>query len=105
MIEVTFISSSDLLTGFTIKGHSGYAGEGSDIVCASVSSAAYMTANTITEVLKQDAKIKLDEAYLELRLSVGSAAVCKDIMQGFKLHITGLAQQYSKYIKVKISEV
>ena len=36
---------------FTIKGHSGFSEEGSDIVCAAVSSAAIMSVNTITEIL------------------------------------------------------
>ena len=39
------------LVGFRISGHSGCGEEGNDIVCAAVSSAAYMTANTVTEIL------------------------------------------------------
>ena len=36
---------------FTVKGHSGSANAGEDIVCAAVSSAVYMAANTVTEIL------------------------------------------------------
>ena len=42
---------NDRLTGFDISGHAMFAESGSDIVCASVSSAAYMAANTVTAVI------------------------------------------------------
>ena len=49
MIEVEFFREPDgTLTGYTFSGHSDYAEQGSDIVCAAVSSAAYMAANTIS---------------------------------------------------------
>ena len=51
MIRATFYKEGDLLKGFEIKGHSGYADEGEDVICATVSSAAYMAANTVTEII------------------------------------------------------
>lgn len=50
MTTVTFLKSDDIICGFEISGHSDFAEEGSDIVCAAISSAAYMTANTVTEI-------------------------------------------------------
>ena len=51
MIFVRFLSeASGNLVGFVMEGHAGYADPGEDIVCAAVSSVAYMTANTITEI-------------------------------------------------------
>ena len=55
MIRVNFNKSGKLITGFECKGHSMSAPSGQDIVCAAVSSACLMTANTVTEVLKLDA--------------------------------------------------
>ena len=53
MIFVRFLSeASGNLVGFVMEGHAGYADPGEDIVCAAVSSVAYMTANTITEIIK-----------------------------------------------------
>ena len=50
MTKATFYFDKNVPYGFLISGHSDFAEEGYDIVCASISSAAYLVANTITEV-------------------------------------------------------
>ena len=57
MITVTFCGTKDRLTGFQIHGHSGFDEAGKDIVCAAVSSAAILTANTATEILHLHAQV------------------------------------------------
>ena len=105
MIKVEFFGTS-LTTGFCISGHSGFAEEGSDIVCAAVSSAAFMTANTITEILNiEPVELSVDDGNMYLKLDELSAHKCSDIMRGFVLHLSSLSEQYKKYIKVTISEV
>ena len=83
---------------FTVKGHSGYAQAGNDIVCAAVSSAVYMAANTVTEILKVDAAADVKDGYLKFSFSGSEAAT--DIVRGLKLHIEELAAQYPDSIKV-----
>lgn len=51
MTTVTFHSADSRLDGFVVEGHSGYAEEGADIVCAAVSAAVGLTECTINEVL------------------------------------------------------
>ena len=68
MTKVVFYEKDEKLTGFLIKDHSGYEEEGYDIVCASVSSAAYLTANTLTEIVGAKADIDLREAYFRFIL-------------------------------------
>ena len=105
MTTVTFNYSGNLICGFTVSGHSGYAEEGSDIVCAAVSSAVIMTANTITEIQHINADVTENDGFLKLSLSREEAENCEIILNGLKLHLTALSEQYKKYIKVKISEV
>lgn len=105
MITVTFNCSDDLICGFEISGHSGYSEDGSDIVCAAVSSAAYMTANTITEILHVGADVTENDGFMRLNLSKDEAVLSSDILNGLKLHLTALSEQFSDYIKLKISEV
>ena len=95
------------LVGFRITGHSGFADSGSDIVCSAISSAAYMTANTITEVIKVSAEIDVDEVDggMLLRVFQKDATACRDILQGFKLHMLALEEQYSDYMIVNTTEV
>ena len=105
MTTVTFNCSGNLICGFTVSGHSGYAEEGSDIVCSAVSSAVIMTANTITEIQHINADVTENDGFLKLNLSKEEAKKCEIILKGLKLHLTALSEQYKKYIKVKISEV
>ena len=101
MIKVTFYHSSSELSGFKIKGHSGYATQGSDIVCAAVSSAAYMTANTVIEIMKLDAFAEIDEnGGMTLKLNEADAHKAKDILLGFELHLKELTKQYPKNVTI-----
>ena len=93
--------------GFSVKGHC--TADANDelgrIVCASVSSAAYLVANTITEVIKDEADISVNEKTGEMLLSVPDPSnETKVVIRGFKLHIEQLSEQYPDCIKV-ISEV
>ncbi len=105
MIKICFIKDKDLLLGFEMKGHSGYAEHGSDIVCASVSSAAYMTANTVTEIIGLPADISVDDGYMMMKLTSHDALKAQDILRGFELHMNELSQQYQINITVNYSEV
>lgn len=105
MITVTFNCSDDLICGFTVSGHSGYAEAGSDIICAAVSSAVLMTANTITEIQHLNADVTENDGFLSLNLSKHEAEKSSVLLNGLKLHLTALSEEYTKYIKVKISEV
>lgn len=104
MIKVDFFGTSPVM-GFHISGHSDYAAEGSDIVCAAVSSAAYMTANTITDVIKATPKLRVSDGDMYLKLDISDAHKSSSILQGFVLHMLSLSEQYKQYITVTISEV
>ncbi len=103
MIRATFRYAGDELKGFSLKGHAGGI-EGEDIVCAAVSSAAYMTANTLTDVCGLPAKIDVADGEMSLLLTETTASA-KTVLEGFLLHITELQKQYPKRIQVLKTEV
>ena len=106
MIEVNLytLANGDLV-GFRLSGHSGYAESGSDIVCSAVSSAGLMTANTVTEIMKIPAEATAEDGNIYLRIFSDSATACRDVLQGFKLHMLLMEEQYSDYMTVKTTEV
>jgi uncharacterized protein YsxB (DUF464 family) len=107
MICVRFLTaaSGDLL-GFSIDGHAEYGEHGTDIVCAAVSSAAFMTVNTVTDILHVSAQVLMEEdGSLSLRVTKGDAVQCRKILAGFKLHMIGLEEQYPENISVSYLEV
>ena len=106
MIRVTFFTSGETLAGYHITGHSDYSEEGSDIVCAAVSSAVYMTANTVTDILGLNPELSVSDGDMRLVLKTAQeTAKAADILSGFQLHIAQLAEQYPQYINVTITEV
>ena len=107
MINVDFlVDNQGSILGFQISGHSGFSEFGSDIVCAAVSSAAFMTANTITDILKINAETFVDNSgKLFFKIKNEIPISCKDILLGFKLHMISLEEMYPENITVNYLEV
>ena len=104
MITAEFFTKQSKPCGFLIKGHAGYADNGNDIVCASVSSAIQLVANTITEVLKIRAEVKVLKDKIQLKLpNLDVNAV--NILEGLLLHLAVLSEDYEGTIKITTSEV
>ncbi len=101
MINIRFLRQGEELTGFVISGHSYSAASGSDIICASVSSAAYMTANTITDILMLKPSLEEKDGYLSLQLKSEEVNTARGILKGFEIHIKELEKQYPDYIKIE----
>ena len=99
MTKATFYFDGNVPYGFLISGHSGFAESGEDIVCASVSSVAYMVANTITAILKVNAEIKVNDGMMRLIVNKEQRHITKDILLGLKLHLEGLEEQYPEFIE------
>ncbi len=101
MTSVKFLVNEKWIYGFSVNGH---ASKDSDdevgkIVCAAVSSAAYMTANTITDIIGDSAEITVDEALMSVSVNNPSEATIK-VLEGFRLHIKELSNQYSNNIRI-----
>ena len=105
MISIRFLGAKGLLEGFSLRGH-GTSDEDDEfgrIVCSAVSSAVYMAANTLTEIVGADAAINDDgdEFYFRISSKLPESQV---VLKGFQLHITELCREYPQNIEI-ISEV
>ena len=98
-MRATFFRAGDRISGFDLDGHCGGVA-GRDIVCAAVSSAAYMTANTLTDVCGLSADVTEADGKLVLRLAETDTARAADVMNGFYLHLCGLRDQYPTQIEI-----
>ena len=107
MIKVELLTTANGdLVGFNISGHAKAGESGQDIVCAAVSSAAYMAANTITEVIHAMAEISVNQmGFMKVEISSKDLGRCQEILNGLKLHLLGLEEQYPKNIIVNYVEV
>ena len=105
MIKVEFFGTEPIY-GFHIMGHSEMNPKGPEILCAAVSSAAYMAANAVTDVIGLDPELRATDGDMYLKCKTESEAEqCRVLFDGLRLHLRAIAKQYPKYLKVKYSEV
>ena len=84
----------------TIKGHSGYSVEGSDIVCASVSSICITTVNALLSIDEGCVKYTEKDGYLNIKINKHSEVIDKLIENMINL-LKELESQYKKYIEIR----
>ena len=107
MIRVNFLTlETGEICGFEVCGHANYGEHGKDIVCAAVSSAAYMVVNTISDVLNVSAEVNVrDDGYMYLRVPDKSVYLCEILLKGLKNHLILMEESYPRNLKVNYEEV
>lgn len=106
MICIEFYQRGQIRCGFRVTGHAGFDEYGKDIVCAAVTSAVQMTANGITECLKQPADVRVEDNLVLFQLPESCNNFCAvSMLNSLELHMTVLAQEYPENLKVTYLEV
>jgi uncharacterized protein YsxB (DUF464 family) len=107
MIRIQFLTPPDgTLQGFLMEGHAEYGEAGTDIVCAAVSSAAYLTVNTLTEICHvSPLSLRVGEGEMFFRIEPKDEPICRDLLAGLKLHLTSLEEQYPDGLRVGYMEI
>lgn len=101
MIKVIFYRSDSVISGYEISGHSGSAEAGFDIICSAVSSAAYMTANTLSEIIGCQLDADVSDGYMNISVKT-ELSDAQQILDGLRLHLETLAADYPNNIKVTL---
>ena len=100
MTTVTFLTEEARIVGFDAQGHSGYAAEGEDLVCAAVTSAVRLVEATVNDVMGLCAagKVREQDTASSFRLPGGLAPTAESTWQNL---LTGLmvylAQLHDEY--------
>ncbi len=107
MIRVGFLTLNDgHLLGFTVQGHSERGEPGTDVLCAAVSSAVYLTINTVTDVLHiTPLALRAAEGDVLFRVEERDVEDCQPLFQGLKLHLSDLEEQYPENMRVGYVDV
>ena len=66
---------------------------------------AILTANTISEVIKAKADIYDDDGEVYVMIKRSDAVLCKDILEGLKLHLINTEEMYPNNLTVNYTEV
>ncbi len=104
MTRCEFFTEDDRIVGFSVSGHSGYAEEGSDIVCAAVSAVVAMAEATINDVCGAKAKVRVKDEQTRITLTLPASCDEEDTVQavlaGMMLYLCSLRDDYPDYIEV-----
>ena len=96
MINIEIINNKTI----KVKGHADYAEYGQDIVCASVSTAVYMSINQIEVFDKIDCiKYSMSEGNVCIEV-VREDEIVKKVISNLIFTLRDLELQYPKYIKI-----
>ena len=106
MTTVTFLTEEARIVGFDAQGHSGYAAEGEDLVCAAVTSAVRLVEATVNDVMGLCAAVKVREqdTAISFRLPGGLAptaeSTCQALMTGLMVYFAELHDEFPDNIEV-----
>ena len=104
MTKCEFFTEDDRITGFSVSGHSGYAENGQDIVCAAISAVVTMAEATINDVCGAKAKVRVKEEDARITLTLPTSCDEEDTVQavlaGMLVTLCNLRDDYPDYIEV-----
>ncbi len=112
MTTITFLRSGETFWAFRSCGHTGYAEEGSDILCAAISSMSLLVVNTIESGFGAPVDYQIDEETPALSVSVPALIVggidenicfaVSRLIDAYRRQLQELAGDYPKNIRVVI---
>lgn len=104
MTKVEFFTQEDRITGFRVSGHTGFGEEGSDVLCAAVTSAVNLTECTVNDVCGARARVRVNEAEASISLTLPAACDEEESVQaalsGLLVYLIGLRDEYPDYLEV-----
>mgnify|MGYP004579317263 CR=1 FL=1 len=106
MTTARFSTTGGCIHTVEISGHAGYADEGSDIVCAAISSALDLTSCLLEDVLGLPIHTEIDEASGRILLSLpqqmedGDALQAQNAMSALMVYLINLGVRYPDFIEV-----
>ena len=87
----------------SIEGHSGYSEHGTDIVCASVSTAVNVTANAILRINNKAIDYKDDSKVITIK-NISKDDITNSLIENLIAILHDLSKQYPKNIKIEMEE-
>lgn len=100
MTTIRIFRTEGHITAVSVEGHAGYAEEGSDIVCAAVSSLTQGALLGVRKVAGIDAESRVSEGRLTFRLPEYNEK-SDAILETMRLALRDVMEGYRRYIKME----
>ncbi len=107
MTKITIYCKNGTYTGFCMRGHSGYAEEGADIVCAGISVLAINFVNSIEQFTSDEYSQfeHEEEGMIEFEFGDTISNEAELLMKSFILGLEQLEKEYKDFISLDYKEV
>lgn len=99
MIRITIFEKDEQVQRLVVKGHAGYAKEGSDIVCSAVSSIVITSVNAILRLDAQAITYEEKEGFISIEVLTHGNVVDTLILNLIEL-LKELEKQYRNNVKI-----
>lgn len=115
MTKITFFKQNGIYYGFKEVGHTGFADEGEDIICAALSSMTMLIINAIECSYASDVEYTIDEKTTDITVICKSALpeysdderksfAISGLFQAYFLQLNDMVEDYYEFIEVDESE-
>ena len=94
MTKIVFYKSNGSYYGFEEQGHTGYADEGEDVLCAAISAMTMLIINAIEVTYDSHVEYSIDEKTTDIKLIAKSALSKYEKDERKRFAISGLIQAY-----------
>ena len=116
MTKVVFFRSGGVFYGFEEQGHTGFAEEGNDILCAALSAMTMLIINTVEVAYASDVEYTIDEGATNIRVRSKAALVefepderkryaVSGIFLSYFYQLNELLEEYYDYLDVEVKDV
>ena len=115
MTKVTFFKKNGVYYGFKETGHTGFAPEGEDILCAAISSMTMFLINTIEVAYDSSVDYDIEEGDTLIRVRAKAALpgfesddykryAVSGIMMGYYLQLSDMLEEYGDFLDVSVQD-
>ena len=107
MTNITVYTKNDLYIGFKVSGHSGYAEEGKDIVCAGISALTINFINSVEEFMDDRFVVKTNEedGMIDFIFENTPSKESQTLLDSLVFGLKNLEKDYKEFISLEFREV
>jgi len=101
-LEITR-DEQNMIVGYKVSGHAGYAEAGEDIICSAVSAVTQAPLMGLERHLHLNpkAKVNLDKGILEVALNSAPNDLTEAVLETMLLGVDSIARQCPKYVRIQ----
>ena len=116
MTKVVFFRSGGVFYGFEEQGHTGFAEEGNDILCAALSAMTMLIINTVEVAYASDVEYTIDDETTNVRVRSKAALVefeederkryaVSGLFLSYFYQLSELREEYYEFLDVEVKDV